>query len=73
MRLMSGLLAGLNLPTTLTGDESLSGRPMRRIVDPLNTMGASIKTEDDGTPPLHIDRSEQLHGIEYTCPIEAHR
>ena len=69
MRLMSGLLAGLNLPTTLTGDESLSGRPMRRIVDPLNTMGASIKTEDDGTPPLLIDRSEQLHGIEYTCPI----
>ena len=69
MRLMSGLLAGLNLPTTLTGDESLSGRPMRRIVDPLNTMGASIKTADDGTPPLHIERCEQLHGIEYTCPI----
>ena len=69
MRLMSGLLAGLNLPTTLTGDESLSGRPMRRIVDPLNAMRASIVTEDDGTPPLVIGRSEQLQGIEYTCPI----
>jgi len=42
---------------------------MRRVVDPLNSMGASIDTKENGTPPLVIKAAEQLHGIEYTCPI----
>lgn len=69
MRLLTGLLAGMNIPATLTGDSSLNGRPMRRIVDPLSRMGAMIKTDEDGTPPLHIKKSSQLQAIEYTCPM----
>jgi len=69
MRLMTGLLAGLQLPTRLTGDASLSGRPMRRIVDPLVSMGAVIDTGDNGTPPLEIRGGHALQGVEYNCPI----
>ena len=69
MRLLTGLLAGLDIPAVLTGDASLSGRPMRRIVDPLSLMGASIDTGDKGTPPLNIRRSARLSGIDYTCPM----
>jgi 5-enolpyruvylshikimate-3-phosphate synthase len=54
MRLLTGLLAGMNIPAVLSGDESLTGRPMRRIVDPLSQMGADIGTGDGGTPPLTI-------------------
>ncbi|MGQ7843674.1 3-phosphoshikimate 1-carboxyvinyltransferase [Granulosicoccus sp. 3-233] len=69
MRLLTGLLAGMNIPATLTGDDSLTGRPMRRIVDPLSRMGASILTADNGTPPLIIQKAGSLNGIEYTCPM----
>ncbi|ASJ75198.1 3-phosphoshikimate 1-carboxyvinyltransferase [Granulosicoccus antarcticus] len=69
MRLLTGLLAGMNIPATLTGDASLSGRPMRRIVDPLSQMGAKVLTGDGGTPPLVIQSAAQLKGIEYTCPM----
>jgi len=69
MRLMTGLLAGLNLPAKLTGDASLSVRPMRRITDPLATMGAKISTGEGGTPPLTITPGEPLAGIEYECPM----
>lgn len=69
MRLLTGLLAGMNIPATLSGDESLSGRPMRRIVDPLSQMGASILTAENGRPPLTIQQAAQLVGIEYTCPM----
>lgn len=69
MRLLTGLLAGMGIPAILTGDASLSGRPMRRIVDPLSQMGASIFTGDNGTPPLDIRKVAQLTGIEYTCPM----
>lgn len=69
MRLLTGLLAGLNLPAVLSGDASLSGRPMRRIVDPLSQMGANIDTGDNGTPPLTINQAPTLTGIEYTCPM----
>lgn len=69
MRLMTGLLAGLGIETRLTGDASLSGRPMARIVDPLVSMGARIGTEDKGRPPLHIQPGPRLSGIEYTCPM----
>lgn len=69
MRLLTGLLAGMNIPAVLTGDESLSGRPMRRIVNPLSEMGADIGTGDGGTPPLSIRKTKTLSGIEYVCPI----
>lgn len=69
MRLLAGLLAGINVPVVLTGDDSLSGRPMRRIVDPLTQMGASISTGEGGTPPLTIAASKPLQGIEYTSPM----
>lgn len=69
MRLMTGLLAGIGLPATLTGDKSLSGRPMRRITDPLAQMGALIRTEDGGTPPLRISGGQPLSAMDYVCPL----
>ena len=69
MRLLTGLLAGMNIPCTLTGDASLNGRPMRRVTDPLAQMGGVIHTAEGGTPPLRIASCERLHGIEYTCPM----
>ncbi len=69
MRLLTGLLAGMNIPATLTGDASLTGRPMKRIVDPLSQMGATIGTGEGGTPPLTIEKSDTLKAIEYVCPM----
>lgn len=69
MRLLAGLLAGLRFEATLTGDESLNGRPMSRIVDPLKLMGAQVTTADKGTPPLTLLGGEQLTAIEYTTPM----
>lgn len=55
LRLMTGLLAGLRLDATLIGDASLSSRPMRRIADPLNALGAAVEvTGARGTPPVHV-------------------
>ncbi|MEX2132287.1 MAG: prephenate dehydrogenase/arogenate dehydrogenase family protein, partial [Pseudohongiellaceae bacterium] len=68
MRLLCGLLAAQDFSSELTGDESLSGRPMRRITDPLAKMGAYIETSDNGTPPLKIF-GKQLQGIEYKMPM----
>lgn len=67
-RLLSGLLAGQNFATTLTGDKSLSGRPMRRVTDPLAMMGAEIDS-DEGKLPLNIKAGNQLTGITYTLPM----
>ena len=47
MRLLAGILAGQNLSATLTGDESLRSRPMQRIIEPLEMMGAQIESETD--------------------------
>jgi len=69
MRLMAGLCAGQNFNVTLTGDESLSTRPMRRVTDPLFEMGASIGTTEKGTPPLEINGANKLKGITYTLPM----
>lgn len=69
MRLLSGLLAGMNVPCVLTGDASLNGRPMRRVTDPLAQMGAQIGTTEAGNPPLSIAKTERLTAIEYTCPM----
>lgn len=63
MRLLSGLLAFQNFDSVLTGDESLSKRPMARVADPLSRMGASISLED-GHAPIGIS-GRNLNGIEY--------
>lgn len=70
MRLLSGLLAGQPFDTVLTGDKSLSGRPMKRVTEPLATMGAVIETTPTGTAPLHIKgQAGKLQGIDYLMPI----
>ncbi|MDD5272062.1 MAG: bifunctional prephenate dehydrogenase/3-phosphoshikimate 1-carboxyvinyltransferase [Methylovulum sp.] len=70
MRLLSGLLAGQPFNSVLTGDKSLSGRPMKRVTDPLAKMGADIKTTEQGTAPLHITgKAGQLTAIDYTMPM----
>ncbi len=69
MRLLSGLLAGQDFDCTLTGDESLSSRPMRRVTEPLALMGAKIETEEDGTAPLRIKGTKHLKSIDYRLPM----
>jgi 3-phosphoshikimate 1-carboxyvinyltransferase len=69
MRLLAGLLAGQRFDTVLAGDASLSRRPMRRIIEPLSTMGAVINAEGNGLPPLRIRGARNLHGIAYTPPV----
>ncbi|HUE68193.1 MAG TPA: 3-phosphoshikimate 1-carboxyvinyltransferase, partial [Candidatus Acidoferrum sp.] len=64
MRLLAGLLAGQDFASELTGDESLSKRPMDRVVGPLHEMGAAA-----GWPPLRVGGSVPLHGIRYQAPI----
>ena len=70
MRLLAGLLAGQRFASTLTGDASLSRRPMRRVTEPLALMGASIRTAEGGTPPLAISPpAAPLRGIDYPMPM----
>ena len=69
MRLMSGLLAGQSFDVTLSGDASLSTRPMQRVVEPLSRMGAHIRTTNTGTAPLVIRGGAALHGIDYVMPM----
>ena len=70
MRLLSGLLAGQSFDSVLTGDKSLSGRPMKRVTEPLALMGADIKATEKGTAPLYITgKAGQLHGIDYAMPM----
>ncbi len=70
MRLLSGLLAGQPFNSVLTGDKSLSGRPMKRVTEPLALMGADIKATENGTAPLYITgKAGQLHGIDYVMPM----
>jgi 3-phosphoshikimate 1-carboxyvinyltransferase len=64
MRLLAGIVAGHPGRFELTGDESLSSRPMDRIAEPLNRMGAHVTTN-----PLVIDGSDGLKGIEYSLPV----
>ncbi len=67
MRLMSGVLAGQDFASTLIGDESLSKRPMKRIIEPLSLMGAKIAS-DNNKAPLKIEGTK-LNGITYNSPI----
>ena len=68
MRLLAGVLAGQDFDSVLVGDESLSRRPMRRVMLPLRQMGADIDSEPDGTAPLRI-HGRRLKGIEYASPV----
>jgi 3-phosphoshikimate 1-carboxyvinyltransferase len=64
MRLLAGVLAGQRGRFELTGDESLSARPMDRIAQPLSRMGAHVTTD-----PLVVEGSDELKGIEYKLPV----
>ncbi|MES9848573.1 MAG: 3-phosphoshikimate 1-carboxyvinyltransferase [Candidatus Thiodiazotropha sp.] len=69
MRLLTGLLAGQGMAVTLTGDSSLSGRPMQRVIDPLSRMNASIGSTEAFTAPLQIHPQSRLQGIDYQLPM----
>ncbi|PCI16664.1 MAG: 3-phosphoshikimate 1-carboxyvinyltransferase [Piscirickettsiaceae bacterium] len=69
MRLLAGLLSGQGFNTVLTGDRSLSKRPMKRVLDPLKRMGAEIDSNENGTAPLKINGNTSLTAIEYDMPI----
>ena len=68
MRLIMGVLVGQNGRFELTGDASLSSRPMERIAEPLRQMGAVIETTD-GHAPVLIEGSGALHGVSYELPM----
>jgi len=67
MRLFAGLLAGQDFESELAGDESLSNRPMDRVIRPLSMMGAKIQS-NDGKPPLII-QGQSLGGVVYSSPV----
>ncbi len=69
MRLLLGLLAGQAFDTTLTGDESLSKRPMNRVIEPLRAMNARIDSQPGGMAPLEVHAQSQLRAIDYRMPI----
>jgi 3-phosphoshikimate 1-carboxyvinyltransferase len=68
IRLLSGILAGHPFESTITGDASLSNRPMGRILRPLQSMGATIESRERDLPPLKI-RGGSLRGIRYSLPV----
>ena len=68
MRILAGVLAGHELTAELVGDESLSARHMRRIIEPLELMGAKIEATD-GKPPIKIHGSHSPHPLTYKLPV----
>ena len=68
MRMLSGILAGQDFSSELTGDESLSRRPMARIIAPLEMMGAKITAQSGGRPPLRVTGGK-LKAIRYNMPV----
>lgn len=70
MRLLLGILAGQTFEATLVGDESLSRRPMRRVLDPLGQMGLEVLDAREGTfAPLRVRGRRPLSGLVYQSPI----
>lgn len=68
MRLLTGILAGQEFSSKLTGDASLQKRPMKRVVGPLREMGADIRARDDNFAPLEI-KGVKLRAIDYAMPM----
>lgn len=68
IRMLSGILAGQNFTTEITGDESIQRRPMKRVIDPLTLMGARIEAREGGFAPLKI-HGGNLKAIEYATPV----
>lgn len=69
MRLLTGLLAGQAFDSRLHGDASLTRRPMARVIDPLQRMGACVDAAEGGRPPLIIHGNKALQGIDYSVPV----
>ena len=69
MRLLSGLMAAQSFDVEMSGDESLTKRPMNRVADPLRLMGAVIESAENGRPPLRIKGGQPLKGIHYELPM----
>ncbi len=69
MRLLAGLLAAQRFDSVLTGDASLSKRPMSRVATPLRAMGGHIDTAADGLPPLTIRGGQALKALDYSLPM----
>jgi 3-phosphoshikimate 1-carboxyvinyltransferase len=70
LRLTSGILAGLPFTATLDGDDSLRGRPVARIIEPLRSMGALLRArQNDSLPPLTVTGRTPLTAIDYTTPV----
>ena len=70
LRLTSGIVAGLPMTVTLDGDDSLRGRPVARIIEPLRSMGASLRArQNDFLPPLTVTGRTPLAAIDYTSPV----
>jgi len=69
MRLLAGLMAGQRFDVELSGDVSLSKRPMKRVTDPLSEMGAKVETAEGGKPPLKITGNQSLNSISYQMPM----
>jgi 3-phosphoshikimate 1-carboxyvinyltransferase len=68
MRMLSGILAGQKFTSELQGDQSLSRRPMARIITPLEMMGAKITAQNGGRPPLRVTGGD-LRAIAYKMPV----
>ncbi len=69
MRLLVGLLSGQEFDSVLIGDKSLSSRPMRRVIDPVQLMGAKIDSNEGGTAPLTVRGGQALKAISYQLPV----
>ncbi len=68
-RLISGILCAQDFETVITGDESLSVRPMKRVIDPLTLLGAKFSANENFTLPLKILPSNELHAIKYEMAV----
>jgi len=69
MRLIAGILAAQTFKTRITGDESLSRRPMGRIIEPLKQMGADVQGDELGKPPLVVNPAGNINAIHYDLPV----
>lgn len=69
MRLLMGLLAGQRFEFTLTGDASLSKRPMNRVANPLREMGVEVETAEEGRPPVTIKANGKVNTLDYNMPM----